>query len=261
MRDIRLQDMEKVIREAGTLSMEELCRRFDVSLHTIRRDVAELESRGVVSKIYGGVTALENNQHVLPTFLERATVEAERKAACCRLAASLVRDGDVIFIDSGTTVSALVDAIADRRNLTIVTHNLKVMERAILHDGIQVIALPGRLQRKTFSLTGTETVAALRKYNIQKAFMCTTGTTERTVTNSSPNEFEIKQTAMACIPEHILLLTSEKFGHSGLMNYASFSEFQTIVTDRLPPEPWLSELRSCGARLLTVEDAQRNGCA
>ena len=254
MRDIRLQEMEKVIRDAGTISMEDLCRRFDVSMHTVRRDVAELEKRGAVGKIYGGVTAIENSRNLLPNYMERAVINADQKRACCAAAAALVRDRDVIFVDSGTTLSSLPEYLADRQGVTIVTHSLTVAQSAFPYENLDVIMLPGTLRRKTLSLTGAETVSALRKYNIRKAFMATTGTTERTVTNSSPNEFEIKQAAVAGIPERILVLTGDKFGHAGLMNYAAFSEFQTIVTDRLPPEPWLSALRESGAELISAEE-------
>ena len=253
MKDIRLQEMEKAIQEAGTLSMDDLCRRFDVSMHTVRRDIAELEKRGSVTKVYGGVTAADGGKQLLPTFIERSMINMEQKRACCAAAAQLVEDHDVIFIDSGTTFSSFISFIADRQHLTIVTHSLKVIEHAFPYENLDIIVLPGRIRRRTHSMTGVETVNALKRYNIQKAFMATTGTTERTVTNSSPNEFEIKQAAMAVIPERILLLTTDKFGHAGLMNYASFSEFQTIVTDTMPKEPYLSALKECGARLIVAD--------
>ncbi len=253
MRDLRLQEMEKAIHEAGTMSMEELCSRFAVSMHTVRRDVADLEKKGNVCKVYGGVTAVDNRQQVLRSFTERMTISADSKRECCRAASSLVRDGDVIFIDSGTTTPYLIDFIADRTNLTIVTHNLNVVERCLRYENLQVIVLPGRLRRETLSLTGSETISALHRYNIKKAFMATTGTTVYNVTNSSPNEYEVKHAAMNAIPEKILLMTTEKFGKAGLMNYASFSDFQIVVTDRIPPEPYLSELEKIGTRLICAE--------
>ena len=256
MKDIRLQEMEKMIREAGTMTMDDLCSRFNVSMHTVRRDVAELEKRGMVSKVYGGVTAIDNSKLLLPTFMERSEIHVEQEQNCCRAAAQMIQDNDVIFIDSGTTFSSIIDFISNRQGLTIVTHNLKIIQHAFPFENLEVIVLPGRIRRRTLSLTGVETVSALKRYNIRKAFMATTGTTESTVTNSSPNEFEIKQAAMTVAPERILLLTTDKFGHSGLMNYASFSDFQTIVTDTTPPEPYLSALRESGTRLI-IADQER----
>ena len=256
MRDVRLQEMEKVIRENGTVSMEELCRRFDVSMHTVRRDVAELEKRGVVEKVYGGVSASDRANRILPAFQERFEMNAEAKRACCQAAAGMIRDHDVIFVDSGTTCSSLLEFVDDAISITVVTHNLQLIQSAVQHDNVQLILLPGQLCRKTLSLTGVETVSSLKQYNIQKAFMATTGSTERTVTNSFPNEFEIKQAVMTMVPEKILLMTSEKFGHPGLMNYASFSEFQTVITDRLPEEPYLSSLRESGVRLLVAGERE-----
>lgn len=250
MRDLRLQEMERAIREAGTLSMEELCQRFGISMHTARRDVAELERLGVAEKVYGGVTAPEHTRQLLPSFQDRTAHQADQKRECCRAAAALVKDHEVIFVDSGTTMSPLVDFLAERKDLTIVTHNLNLLRYALPYEQLQVIVLPGRLRRKSLSLTGTETAAYLRKFNIQKAFMATTGTTEYTVTNSFSNEFEIKQTAMEIAQERILLITVDKFGHPGVMNYAKFSDFQTIITDRIPEEPWRSSLRESGARVL-----------
>ena len=257
MRDVRLQEMEKVIRENGSVSMEELCRRFGVSMHTVRRDVAELERRGAAEKVYGGVSASDRASRILPAFQERSEMNTEAKRACCRAAAGMIRDHDVIFVDSGTTCSALLEFIDGLSDITVVTHNLNLIQSAVEHDNVQLILLPGQLRRKTLSLTGAETVSSLKQYNIQKAFMATTGSTEKTVTNSFPNEFEIKQAVMATVPERILLMTSEKFGHPGLMNYASFSEFQTVITDRLPEEPYLSSLRESGVRLLVAGDGEQ----
>lgn len=248
MKDLRLQEMERAIREAGTLSMEDLCGRFGVSMHTVRRDVAELEKKGSVAKVYGGVMTLESG-FTLPTFLERTAIDVDLKRACCREAAKLVQDRDVIFVDSGTTLASFPDYLTDRKGVTIVTHNLQLVSQAFGYENLEIILLPGRLRRRTSSVTGAETVMALKRYNIQKAFMATTGTTERTVTNSSLNEFEIKQTAMSVIPERILLLTHHKFGHPGLMNYAEFSEFQAVVTDSLPEARYLRALRESGVEI------------
>ena len=171
MRNDRLLEMEKVIGQSGTISMTELCDLFNVSMNTVRRDVAELRRRGDVEKVYGGVCAVENNGSVLRPFTERQTIADAAKRAICREAAKLLEDGDVVFVDSGTTMVHLVDNLANRQELTIITNNLALVQQAIPYDNLRMIVLPGQLRRKTNSLTGMETVRALRQYNIRKAFL------------------------------------------------------------------------------------------
>ena len=179
--------------------MTELCDLFNVSMNTVRRDVAELRRRGDVEKVYGGVCAVENNGSVLRPFTERQTIADAAKRAICREAAKLLEDGDVVFVDSGTTMVHLVDNLASRQELTIITNNLALVQQAIPYDNLRMIVLPGQLRRKTNSLTGMETVRALRQYNIRKAFLAATGSTLTGVTNSSPQEYEIKRTALECL--------------------------------------------------------------
>ncbi|HIR78731.1 MAG TPA: DeoR/GlpR transcriptional regulator [Candidatus Egerieenecus merdigallinarum] len=251
MRNDRLLEMEKVIGQSGTISMTELCDLFNVSMNTVRRDVAELRRRGDVEKVYGGVCAVENNGGVLRPFTERQTIADAAKRAICREAAKLLEDGDVVFVDSGTTMVHLVDNLANRQELTIITNNLALVQQAIPYDNLRMIVLPGQLRRKTNSLTGMETVRALRQYNIRKAFLAATGSTLTGVTNSSPQEYEIKRTALECSGERILLLCKQKFGHAGLMTYADFQDFHYIVTDQPLDAPYAEAVKRAGATVLT----------
>ena len=243
MRNDRLLEMEKVIGQSGKISMTELCALFNVSMNTVRRDVAELRRRGDVEKVYGGVCAVENNGSVLRPFTERQTIADAAKRAICREAAKLLEDGDVVFVDSGTTMVHLVDNLASRQELTIITNNLALVQQAIPYDNLRMIVLPGQLRRKTNSLTGMETVRALRQYNIRKAFLAATGSTLTGVTNSSPQEYESG--------ERILLLCKQKFGHAGLMTYADFQDFHYIVTDQPLDAPYAEAVKRAGATVLT----------
>ena len=188
MRNARLNEMEKVIAQAGTISMTELCDRFQVSMNTVRRDVAELKRRGEIEKVYGGVAVVEDARRVLRPFEERQQVAEMAKQAICRIGAGLLQDGDIIFVDSGTTMVHLADYLANLQELTIVTNNLALVQRAMPYENLRVVVLPGQLRRKTNSLTGMEAVSAIRRFNVQKAFLASTGTTLEGVTNSSSEE-------------------------------------------------------------------------
>ena len=251
MKAERILEMERYILSRGSAAMEELASHFDVSENTVRRDVAELIRRGSVQKVYGGVCAKQLSRSLTP-YEERFVSNDEAKTLIGKAAASLVDDGDLIFIDSGTTTLHMIGYLKDKKNVTIITHNLGVITQAVPFENLHIIVLPGILLRETNSFTGSICVRALQKYNIGKAFMASTGVSSRGVTNSSAREYDIKQTAMEVSTKRILLIDKRKFGVSGTMTYATLSEFDTIVTDGKPDKEYSEILTGGEAQLLVA---------
>lgn len=229
--------------------MQALMEEFAVSMNTVRRDVIELIQRGAVEKVYGGVCARKVQPALTPYEIRRkSNEEAKRKIG--RLAAALVHDGDIIFIDSGTTTLHMIDCLRDRKDLTIITYNLEAITKTLHYENMTVLVLPGQLRRKTNSLTGPAAVQELQRYNIRTSFMAATGLSMHGATNSSPMEYEIKQCAIRSSEKSVLLLSSEKFGVTGLMTYAPVSAFSCIVTDRLPSEEYQDYIAGQRVRIL-----------
>ncbi len=251
MKTTRLEDMERYIRERGTVSMNELSEHFDISVTTLRRDLAALRSRGAIEKIYGGVTAMpEEQEPFFRTFSDRSHVDEDKKRRIARAAAELVRSGDAVFLDSGTTTLHMAEPLSRIRDVTVVTYSLAAVQALVPYPSVNVIVLPGLFQRKTDSVTGIDAVTQLKKFNIQKVFMAATGAVGSGVTNSFSPEYEVKCAAMETASEKILLITGAKFGAGGLMKYADFSDFDYIVTDAEPPEPYAGAIVQSGARLV-----------
>lgn len=252
MKASRILDMEKYIMLKGSVSMEELQRQFGVSANTVRRDVAELLRRDAVEKVYGGVCAKHIGQSLTPYEMRRLSGE-EAKERIGRAAAGLVRDGDVIFIDSGTTTLHLIDHIQDRRDVTVITHNLGAIVRALPYENVNVVVLPGTLRRKTNSMTGSDSVKAMRKYNISAAFMAATGLSAHGVTNSSAQEYDIKQAAVECSDKVYLLMDKRKFGVTGMMTFSGLDAFDAVVTEQAPEEEYRELLKENNVRLILAD--------
>jgi len=240
MKTFRLREMENYILERDTVSMEELRKKFNISMNTVRMDVAQLVDKGAVKKVYGGVCSNEKSN--LVPFEERQLKNSNKKMAIGKLASSLVQDGDIIYIDSGTTAMCLVEYLRDTKDVTILTNSVNVINRGIPLPNLNIICLSGTLERKTNSFISADTAGILEKYNINKAFMASTGITEDgAVTNSSPLEFEIKKAAIANSKEVYLMIDSDKYGKSALLTYATVLEFDMVVTDHAA-DPELIEL-------------------
>ena len=253
MKADRIQEMERYVLQRGAATMEELRVHFDISMNTVRRDVAELLRRGTVDKVYGGVCA-RPTEHALTPYEVRRRGSESAKAAIGRRAAQMVHDGDIIFIDSGTTTLQMIDCLAERRDLTIITNNLEAIIRALPLENITIIVLPGQVRRKTHSLTGDDAVQYLRRFNIAKAFMAATGLSSHGVTNSSPLEYEIKKCAMDNAETTVLLISQSKFGATGLMTYAQPENFDILVTDNAPSPADQAQVLAGGTKLIIASE-------
>lgn len=250
MRSQRIDEIEAYIFEHKTVTIDCLCEKFHVSKNTIRRDLDEITAKGDIKKIYGGVTVASKKE--LLSFDERNIKNLEAKQKIAMLAAETVEDGDIIFIDSGTTTIHMVESIKSKKNITILTNNLEVILRAIPYPEINIISLSGTLDRKTLSFSGTSSAGVLQTYNISKAFMATTGISiENGVTNSSPMEYDIKRIAVRRSNQVYLLADSGKFNLVSLMTYCDLDQINALVTDKTPPRAIVDYFKVNNIQLLT----------
>ncbi|MGD9560221.1 MAG: DeoR/GlpR family DNA-binding transcription regulator [Oscillospiraceae bacterium] len=173
MKTHRIDQMEQYIIENRTVTMNQLCEHFNVSINTVRQDIATLVSKGTIKKIYGGVTCAQKSS--LQPLEERRLRNLDGKRTIARLAASFVDNFDIIYIDSGTTASLLIEYIDPAKQVTVITNSLIAVNTVMQYENIALLCLPGKLDRTSCSFISTVTVHALERYNITKSFMSTTG--------------------------------------------------------------------------------------
>ena len=205
-------------------------------------------------KVYGGVAALETPQTLpLLSYEERGGRFPEEKKEICRRAAELVTEDDTIYIDTGTTCLNLVDFIANK-HCTILTNSLLIFNKAASYPNLDIISVPGRLNRKTLSFTGPDINDYLQTYNISMAFMACTGVTMKSgLTNASAEEYITKKAIAENTNSMILLADHSKFGRISLMTYSPMEKLDAIVTDQALPEEYDSFCQDHGIRVMTID--------
>ena len=253
MRVDRLNEMETYILEKGTVPLENLANHFKVSTNTARRDINELTKRGRIRKVYGGVSALPESETApdLIPLQERASRNSHAKDIIGRLAAEMVQDGMSIFMDSGTTVACMVPYLAERKNVTIITHSLNVMYEAAKYPSLSLIALGGYYNHSTNSYSGISTLDPLSTISANAAFVAATGVSlERGLTNTTYFEAETKKQIVKCSDKIILCADNCKFDKSSTISFFPFSRLYAVVTDKLPPERYLEAIRTNSIKLI-----------
>jgi len=240
----RVNEMERYILQHGTVSFEELTQKFQISMNTVRRDVSVLLERGRIRKTYGGVAVLESE--AITPMAVRSGENKEEKKKIGRMAAQLVQDGQTIFLDSGSTVLTVIPHLAERKNVTIVTHSLCAMYEAAKYPNLNIIALGGLYSPPTSSYVGISTLDTLNRISVDMVFIAATGVSlERGLTNTTYLEAEIKQRVVQRCEKHIVLLADHsKFGYASTISFFRFEDLEAVVTDKLPEQEYLDVIKA-----------------
>ncbi|MEW4207628.1 DeoR/GlpR family DNA-binding transcription regulator [Priestia megaterium] len=226
----RIQQIQEYVFEHESVSLDDLVSVFEVSKNTIRRDVQKLVDEGHIKKVYGGVAV---NHVKLESFNERQTRNQFQKRLIAKTAAQYVEDGDVIFIDSGTTTLEMIEFLKDK-SITIVTNSLDVIVKALPFAALKVISTGGYLERETQSFSSFNHANPVKNYNFDKVFMASTGISiSNGVTNSSPVESEIKETVIKRSTKVFLLADHTKFDKYAMITYCQLHEVDYLITDKV----------------------------
>ena len=148
----REQVILSALRTTGRVAVNDLAARFGVSSVTVRKDLDALERRSLLRRVRGGAVSLGASDE--GSFEARFTDSRDRKQAIARAAATAVRDGDVIAIDSSTTAFYLAQELVDRRGLVVVTNGLRLATLLMEQSSARVLVLGGVLRRSSGSVVG-----------------------------------------------------------------------------------------------------------
>ncbi len=149
----RIQEIENYIKNAKVASLDELLNQFGISIQTLRRDLKELENRNVIKKVYGGVVYNEDivaNTEVID-IKSREIENLNQKQQIGKVAASLLEEQDVIFIDSGTTACQIIPFMNEDMYLTVITHSALAFEMLEGKKNVKIILLGGEYREKVKS--------------------------------------------------------------------------------------------------------------
>ena len=250
----RIQKIEEYVKKHGSASLDDLCERFDVSKNTIRRYINELEERRIVKKVYGGVI-LNNKEASIPLSQRQLTKQAE-KAAIAEKASEFVDDGDIIVIDAGSTTVRVVGHLKNKRNITIITNSIPVINATLTYEQFHVIVTGGDLLRPTNSFVGQNAVSMLRKLNANTLFLAATGVSlSKGITNSSTIETEIKKAMIEVSEQVILLVDNTKFDTVSLITFSDLKDIDVLITDQAPPPNYLQYCASHNVEVIVANQS------
>ena len=217
-------------------SAEKLAKTLFVSMPTIRRDLAELDAKGLLIRSHGGAKKL-NSEHTLMPANHRKSISTIEKRRLCKKAASLIPDGSVIFIDASTTALNIIEYISEHSLVTVVTNSIKIA-LLLSEKGLKCYTTGGELQTNSYGFAGSYAEEMVMGFNFDIAFFSSHGVNDSgmIVDTTSPSENFLRQAVCRLSEKKIYLATCEKFGRSAPFNLIHLSDVDLVITDKEPPK-------------------------
>ncbi len=227
-----------ILKEKQAVTVPDLTRLLDASESTVRRDLTVLHKNGRLNKVYGGATAIDGS--LLSSSEEdmrtKSDLHTEEKLMIGRRAAALIREGDFIYLDAGSTTFSMIEFIPPV-NAVFVTNGLPHAAK-LAGRGLKVFILGGKIKATTEAVIGTEALHTLQTYNFTKGFFGANGISLKSgYTTPDPSEGLVKGEALTRSKNAYVLADSSKFNRISPTSFADLSA-ASIITERLPDKKY-----------------------
>ncbi|MDR6549092.1 DeoR/GlpR family DNA-binding transcription regulator [Paenibacillus qinlingensis] len=214
----------------GEVRIAELKEMFDVTEMTIRRDIEKLETMGMLRRTFGGAILMGKDI----ALQDRTGVMMEEKMKMGLRAAQLIKEGESIFLDGGSTTLQVARYLTPNMPITVVTNALNVAAE-LQGKQIPTIVVGGMLLDKTSTLVGPVASVAIAKMAFDRVFIGTTGfTIKHGFSNSNMHEAEIKRLVLEQASEVNMMMDHTKYGVRDLFSFAEIGDVHRIISDRYP---------------------------
>lgn len=218
------------LARTGSIVAKEVSRKLGVSEDTIRRDLREMANDGCLKRVHGGAVSIAPANAPYPQRIDIATPE---KACIGKCAAAMIRTGQVVFVDGGTTALQLAHHIPSVLNATIITHSPNVALALINHANLDVEIVGGKLLRHSVVTSGAATIAWLDRYRPDICFIGATGLhPDEGITTGVSEEAEVKRAIIAKSGSALILASSEKFGAVSSFEIANWRAVDGLIVAR-----------------------------
>ena len=240
-RQNRIQEM---LNKTGTVTVSEIMQELSVSDMTVRRDLTEMAERGILIRTHGGAQRIFSDESGLErSHTEKKLLHEAEKNQIAMKAASLIPDGETVFLGPGTTLEQTAISLKNR-TMRIVTNSLPVFEILNRSASVDLLLVGGEYRSITGAFVGTTALNAINNMRFSKSFISVNGIVKDGVYTYSEAEGEVQKAALNNAIEKYLLADSSKFNRYDFYQFYKVSDFDHVITDNAVSESTLAELRA-----------------
>ena len=246
----RLDRVLNFVESRQCITVPDIVTEFAVSISTARRDLDTLAEEGKIERVYGGAKAIHAAPPE-PPALHRTREQSEEKKRIAQVAADLVHDGETVFLGAGTTVLEIAHHLRHRRNLTVITNSLLVINALADAPEINLLGLGGLFRKSEMSFVGHITERILMEVRAAKVIMGVRAIeVEQGLTEEFPPEAATNRAILSIGQQIIIVADHTKFGRAAGAVIAPVTAMHVLVTDQKTPRNYLEALIAQGIRVL-----------
>ena len=244
--NIRLGAILDMVRRDGRVTTDAIASAFGVTVQTARRDLAQLCEEGRLARVYGGAVLPSGTRNFHRD--DRQRLNAPAKAAMAARAARRIPNGASVFLDIGTTIEAVAEALAGHENLMVITNNLHVANVLGLAPGVDVVVAGGLLRPADGGLVGEATADFVRQFRPDIAlFGASALSQDGDALDFDFREVRVAQAVLGLARQRWLMADHAKFSRSAPVRIARIADFDRFFTDRAPPATVAAACAASGA--------------
>ena len=252
---LRKKEIVDLLDQQGSVTIDELCKKFNVTYTTIRSDLAYLEKCGLLERTYGGATRCSDTHTIEdPGVYRRELHHIEEKEAIAREAVKYIQEGDVIGLDIGSTTFQLAKCLTKFNHLTVVTCDLRIVSFLEYNTKVNVIVAGGSVDRHYHCTSGQPTRDMLSMLNVKKLFLSSNGVSvQQGISTTSLEMAGTKALMMRSAEEVFLLCDSSKLESKAVFSFASLTNIDMLITDTGASTAFLQQAEGIGLKTTTVK--------
>lgn len=239
VKDVTFDRRAKIIdeiEEAGVVKVTDLSRKFGVSDVTIRNDLLQLEKKNILIRAHGGAVKFQRVGVDFELDI-KSKIHLAEKQKIAKKSIELIKDGDTIILDSGTTTLQIAKNLTNFNDLTVITNSLNIAGQLVDLTKVKVIIPGGNLRRKSLSLIGSIAENSIKNYYCDKLFLGVDGIDTKYGISTPNAEEAFLNNIMINISREVIVVTdSSKFLRKSFAFIAPLSKIHTIITDNNIPE-------------------------
>jgi DeoR/GlpR family transcriptional regulator of sugar metabolism len=249
----RKQKILELIQLNGSMSTSELAKMVGASPLTLRKDLAVLESRGLVKRTHGGAISRGLDSRMELSFFEKSKFNLEEKVRIAYRASEMIQVGDSIILDAGTTTLQIAKHIKDKIDIHILTNSVYNLLELAESPGIEVSLTGGSLRKISRSLIGPLAISSFSNVHAGKLFLGATGVSlEKGLTSPNMIEAQTKSAMIRAADTVILVVDHSKFGKTALGKFGELEEVQILITDKQVPSEIIEAVIQKGIEVIQV---------
>jgi DeoR family glycerol-3-phosphate regulon repressor len=244
----REREILELLAETGSGRILDLSRRLGVTEETIRRNVRRMEAAGLVRKVHGGVHLRDGLAE--PPFAQRFAEHPAAKQRIARHLAHLIRDGESLFLDTGSTTAYVAQALRQRQGLLVVTNSLGVAQALAGSGSNRVFMAGGELRGHDGGAFGAEALAFVRQFRVRHAILSVAAIEpEGGFMLQDLREAEFSRQIIDCADQAIVAADAAKFTRRAPIRLIEAERIALLVTDAAPPSGTAAALAAAGVQV------------